>query len=128
MCLLDPVDLLRGELGDASQAHRGGNDRCSRGSNAVLSEGGIVRSRIPSQMIKKVLAYGYRKLMTGEFLAVEGEDLTRVQGLEVHKFVGHLVVVLQRVNQGCRFNSMLPGQVECQAYELGVAGGEGMVI
>ena len=37
-------------------------------------------------------------------------------------------MVLQRVHQGRRFNSVPPCQVECEANELGIAGRDGMVI
>ena len=49
-------------------------------------------------MIKKVLSNGLGQLVTGELLAAELK-ISRVQSLEVHQLVGHLVVVLQRVHQ-----------------------------
>ena len=45
------------------------------------------------QMIKKFLPDGDSQLVAGELMAAEPEQVSGVQGLEVHQLVGHLVVV-----------------------------------
>ncbi len=79
-------------------------------------------------MIKKILPDGDGQLVTGELLAAEPESVSRVQGLEVHQLVGHLVVVLQRVHQRGRLDPVLHRQIEGEADELGVAGRQRVVI
>ena len=47
----------------------------------------------------KVLADGQSKLVTGDLVAAEAKQISRMQGLEVHQLISHFVVVLERVHQ-----------------------------
>src|SRR5512133_1854769 len=99
MRLLDLLDLLGSEFGEARKAQRGSDDGCGGRGNAVLGEGRVVRRGISGQMINEVLADGYGELVTCEVLAAERKDVSGMQRLEVHQFVSHLVVVLERMDQ-----------------------------
>jgi len=92
--LFDLLHLFFSELGDAGDVQRGGDDRRSGRRDAVLGEGCVVRRCISGQMIKKILTDGDSKLVTDELLTAESEQISRMQGFEMHQLVGHLVVVL----------------------------------
>ena len=55
-------------------------------------------------------------------------DVVAVHRGEVHQLVRHLVVVLQRMHQRHRLDAEVGGQVQGEAEELGVAGGQGVVV
>src|SRR4026207_2134492 len=99
MRLLDLLNLIGSEFGDTGEAQRGSDDRCGGRGNAVLGEGRVVRRGISDQMIKKVLPDDCGQRVTSEVLTAERKDVSGMQRLEVHQFVGHLVVILKCMNQ-----------------------------
>ena len=73
-------------------------------------------------------ADGDRQLRPGHLGTAEAEAVVAVGGGEVHQLVGQLVVVLQSVHQGDRLQALLQGGGEGEPQELGVAGGQGVVV
>jgi hypothetical protein len=96
--------------------------------DAVGGEGGVVGASVPGQALDQLVAHRDRQLPAGDLAAAEPVLLLAVQGGEVHQLVGHLVVVLQGVDERHRLHSHGPRLVQGQPQELRVPGGHGVVV
>ncbi len=121
------ADLAGDGVGDVVEirdADRRGDDGRGRAGDAVRREEGVVGAGVGGERLAHGLADVFGELMAVVDLSAELVLIVAMHRREVHEFVGELVVVLHRVDQGGVVDPDVHGLVEDESQEFGVLGGE----
>ena len=116
----DGGDIVIGEGVEIAQPQGCADHAGRRRGDPVRREDRVVRAGRAGERVDELAPDTHGQVSPADLLTAEVEEVVAVQVGEVDQLVGHLVVVLQRVDEAARRHSRAEGEGEGEPQEGGV--------